>query len=570
MNKLLVVVSLFLCACVSKPPSSAVELPKEIQAPQSSPSVVHAPKALANGGKLIRNLYRSFWTPPTSDKSDIYVGLIRHQRSVGFQAGADMHINVYSENGHSQIFSPRGVIWQVEQAKLLRPAIIDYHAALDFRTGNTLPSDQYAFWQQRGYKVTWVGSPPMDDKPSNTSGRKILSAGHSRHESEARHMCRTISKKYFRSCKVVPRISLPPLVSGVLRAQNASFSQAFEGVLHLVSPNAPIRVYDVSIEPLAKHTAHQDYLGDVFVVPENTKRISLVHKSRFSDYLAQVVPAETFSQSPMDALKAQAVIARSYALRHIEKGTGANPFMICASTMCQVYKGIAVRTANSDQAVRESANIILQSQDGQVAQTFYHGMCGGHTDDRGLIFGGKTPAHLTGQSDAMVSTVPKPSDIKAFLQEPMQNYYCGNSRFAKEDRWRWQRDFDDPKLQKIARTLKIGTYIKKITATKRARSGRIIRLEVLGDKGKAVIHGELKIRQAFGGLRSSMATFTLEKDDHGLAYALQVKGGGYGHGVGLCQMGAIGRANEGQSFKQILQAYYPQSRLAKITHNVLP
>lgn len=98
--------------------------------------------------------------------------------------------------------------------------------------------------------------------------------------------------------------------------------------------------------------------------------------------------------------------------------------------------------------------------------------------------------------------------------------------------------------------------LREVGIESRGVSGRIIRLEVTGSKGKAVIERELNVRRLFGGLRSGLFVMKYSKDNKGNITEFRFRGAGFGHGVGMCQTGATGMAHQGKTYKDILTHYY--------------
>jgi SpoIID/LytB domain protein len=105
--------------------------------------------------------------------------------------------------------------------------------------------------------------------------------------------------------------------------------------------------------------------------------------------------------------------------------------------------------------------------------------------------------------------------------------------------------------------------LREVTVLERGVSGRVVRLRLDGEKGSKEIHGELEVRRAFGGLKSAMFVVSVERDARGHIAAFQFTGGGHGHGVGMCQSGAVGMAQHGHGYREILQRYYRDSSVRR-------
>jgi len=135
--------------------------------------------------------------------------------------------------------------------------------------------------------------------------------------------------------------------------------------------------------------------------------------------------------------------------------------------------------------------------------------------------------------------------------------YCGQSKLGAGDRFRWTVTRTKDELNKLLSKYRLGA-IKTIEVLERGVSGRARSVRVIGAARSEVIHGELRIRQTFGNLRSSL--FVVEMQ----AGSAIFHGAGFGHGVGMCQTGAIGMAETGKSYREILRHYYPGTVLRKL------
>jgi SpoIID/LytB domain protein len=147
-------------------------------------------------------------------------------------------------------------------------------------------------------------------------------------------------------------------------------------------------------------------------------------------------------------------------------------------------------------------------------------------------------------------------NVAAFIANPPPAY-CGRSKLGAGDRFRWTVTRTQAELDKLLAKYRLGS-IASIEVLERGVSGRARRVRVSGATRSEVIHGELRIRQTFGNLRSSL--FVVEMQ----AGAAVFRGAGFGHGVGMCQTGAIGMAESGKSYRDILRHYYPGTVLRKL------
>jgi SpoIID/LytB domain protein len=147
-------------------------------------------------------------------------------------------------------------------------------------------------------------------------------------------------------------------------------------------------------------------------------------------------------------------------------------------------------------------------------------------------------------------------NVAAFITNPPPAY-CGSSKLGAADRFRWTVTRTKDELEKLLAKYRLGP-IKSIEVLERGVSGRARSLRVTGAMRSEVIRGELRIRQTFGNLRSSL--FVVEMQ----AGVAVFRGAGFGHGVGMCQTGAIGMAEVGKSYREILRHYYPGTVLRKL------
>ncbi len=518
---------------------------------------------IGEGGRILRDLYRSAWDFPASDRSTIRIGLLIEKKSLRFQAKQAMKIRAYSESGSWEVASPAGVLWSVESTGQDRPPHISYFATVDsllLHFDEHPKNEALHYWAARGYpSVRWIG-PPNNDVSSEkeTFQRWFLSLTPPTGEKTAASICKGARERTEKECTVITRVELPPMARGILRAENSTFERPFSGLLELLSPRGPVAVFDMVLEERTGERSVELYGPRLFVAPEINGTLSMVQSTSFGNYLKGVVPAEIYPTAPMEALKAQAVVARTYTLRTATPNT-QNPFFICASTHCQVYRGEGFKKDETSRAVDESNGLILQTNEKTLAETFYHAICGGHTEPKRLIWGPPEASYLHGVVDQPLETQWKnlSSDeaVARWLRSPPLSY-CGKvAANLRPDRWRWESKLDRPQIEQLFRESGLSSP-RDIRVTRRGVSGRVLEMELIAQRGRRKIHGELEIRKKLGGLLSSLFILEISHDATG-PQEVTIRGGAYGHGVGLCQMGAIGRAEAGQSFREILGAYYP-------------
>ena len=271
------------------------------------------------------------------------------------------------------------------------------------------------------------------------------------------------------------------------------------------------------------------YRGIIEVLPAD-KGILVVDELDLEDYLVGLINCEISSQWPMESIKAQAVIARSYAIFQREARKYAT-YHLESSVLDQVYDGCDIEDSRAARGVSETTGQVL-TFDGRVIQAFYHSNCGGHTEAAENVWGYPLP-YLKGV------------DCK----------YCLTASSGK-----WQQTIS---LKKIEVQLKGGAYqvygLREIKAGERNRSGRVNELLMFTAKGIVAIPA-VTFRKTIGYSVIKSTNFEVKMAGDDAVFS----GAGYGHGVGLCQWGAKQRAEDGFDYREILSYYYPGTRLEKI------
>ncbi len=276
------------------------------------------------------------------------------------------------------------------------------------------------------------------------------------------------------------------------------------------------------------------YRGILVFHPLGSGRYDVVEYLSVEEYIYGVLPREVEITWPLDALKAQAVVSRTYGLYN--KGKSANErYDVLNSVLDQVYGGQDVEAPSATQAVNETRGEILADSTGKPIQAFFHSSCGGHTE---------VPEHVWKFSPE--------SDAFGVVSD---GTYC-----ADDPHYKWQLTVPYTTLRaKLRRAgLRMGE-IKKISILQKSESGRAEVFDIGTSRGEIEVGGN-RFRLALGPevLRSTLlVNMKLGKK------SVFFEGRGWGHGVGLCQWGARGRALAGQSYKQILQTYYPKAKLSQ-------
>lgn len=315
-----------------------------------------------------------------------------------------------------------------------------------------------------------------------------------------------------------------------------------------------------SIKPihLSRGTdAGQSYSGAIDVAVGEDSRLAAFETLSLEEYLAGVLPAEMPALWPLEALKAQAITARSDVLYHLGYKHVLEGFHFTNSEGDRVYAGFGGRHAATDAAVRETSGRVL-TRGNRIVPAVFSSNCGGWTEDNDAVWSGPPDDSLRGVSDLKSGTANPSLDLVNWLQlRPPA--YCGGD----PNGYRWTRRLTAEQLDQLVNKVYSVGRIRSIETGERGVSGRLKWVRVVGSGGTATIQKELPIRQVFGGLPSAMLIIKSEPGPNGPS-AWTFVGGGRGHGVGLCQHGARGLALEGAAGDAIVRHYFPGATLETV------
>ena len=319
----------------------------------------------------------------------------------------------------------------------------------------------------------------------------------------------------------------------------------------------------------------RDYEGNLEVYIDKKGKISVTDEITIEKYLCGVVPAEIGDDSHKEALKAQAVCARSETLaKVISEVHPKDNFDLCADVHCQVYSGVGKETSTCNAAIEECAGEILVYE-GKIVDAVYSSNCGGHTENTEDVWASDPEPYLRGILDVEnpkkneeFLSLQKDDVLKKWIESPPLDIFCSASQkgmpnWAKPN-FRWTKKFSGSELEKLINKKYSVGKIKDIKLGERGVGGRLKEITVIGENKTVTIKKELTIRQAIGNLPS--AAFIVKKMDKEGNYIseLILQGSGWGHGVGMCQMGTRIRAIKGQNYKEIIKSYFLGSELKNI------
>ena len=353
---------------------------------------------------------------------------------------------------------------------------------------------------------------------------------------------------------------------------------------------------------------NQTFRGDLRFIIEND-RITAVNILPVEEYLLSVISSEMSATSSAELLKAHAVISRSWLLAQMEKTARLkageekyktsivtdteitrwydredhNNFDVCADDHCQRYQGITrASTPVVEEAVRETSGEVLMN-DGQICDARYSKCCGGITelfenaweplshpylqkviDNKYMPSGFSDDLTIEANAVKWIMGVPDAfcnTKDKKTLRQVLNNYDQETNDF-----FRWKVTYSQRELSTLVRE-KTGIdfgMISDIEPVTRGTSGRIVRLRIKGERKTMIIGKELEIRKALSKTHLYSSAFFVEKRIEKGETHFILHGAGWGHGVGLCQIGAAVMGASGYSYRSILLHYFVNSTLKKI------
>ncbi len=300
------------------------------------------------------------------------------------------------------------------------------------------------------------------------------------------------------------------------------------------------------------------YRGTFRIHASTQEGLTLVNEVGFEDYLRSVLPNEigTPPETDFAAVQAQAVAARSYTLAYLGR-RGELGFDLYASVEDQVYAGKTRENPQSDRAIASTRGEVLISN-GAPIRALYSSACGGRTANVEDVWPWDWTAYLRSVRDD---------------SGPGTNPYCSIS-----SSFRWREEWSAGSfLEQLRRygpaenpaATRLSGVLLDVRVEKRSRCGRVSDLAVSTTTGDVIFHGD-RIRWVLRRpgtnaiLRSSFFKIGVLRDDEGHPLKVVATGGGNGHGIGMCQWGAMGMARAGMDYRGILSHYYKSTRLERI------
>lgn len=316
------------------------------------------------------------------------------------------------------------------------------------------------------------------------------------------------------------------------------------------------------------------YAGKLNLQPNAYGTYTLVNQVSLETYLRGVVPHEIGTNAPTAAVEAQAILARTYALRNLRR-FAIDDYQLCADTHCQVYYGLNGTATETDKAIARTQGMVL-TYDNKLVDALYSSTTGGVTASFSDVWNGEDRPYLRPVVDAPIS-LWKLSEQSLADEKNFQKFISMDKGF-NESNWDVFRWYKETPLKEITQDLqkflrvKNSPYarfktIEAMAVTKRSQSGRILEFAVKTDIGTFKLYKD-EVRSAFAAPRSTLFYIVpLNKGQQDL-WGYAFVGGGLGHGVGLSQTGAQNLAKLGWSNPKILQFYYPGTQIKILNEEI--
>jgi len=296
-------------------------------------------------------------------------------------------------------------------------------------------------------------------------------------------------------------------------------------------PLAHIRIEAAKEFTLIIHNRKRRFCGSLDLIRTPTGKLLAVNRLPLESYIRGVLYHEVSHRWPLEAIKAQAVATRTYALYH-KYQNGQRNFDLTNDIYSQVYGGRTSERFRTNLAVERTEGEVLMYQ-GQLIPAYFHATCGGHTED----------------VTALWNHQPLP---------PLKGITCIYCQHSPHFHWKQKLDFKEIEAALRAAGFKIHS-LEDIRVLDRNSSGRIKRLELMLAADQTVKISGKDFRQAVGPNRIKSNVYQIAINGQ----TVQFTGRGWGHGVGLCQWGAQKMAQRHYNYFEILQYYYPGTTIVR-------
>lgn len=377
-----------------------------------------------------------------------------------------------------------------------------------------------------------------------------------------------------------------PIVEKIMKPATGSIlykNQQFGNRLRIipVNPETLIEVADVpiGIEFHWQRKETLDYHGIIEIGFNNDGQLVVINEVNIEDYLASVNSSEMTPDCPPALLEAQTIAARSTVFATMGKHHYNTDFHLCSDDHCQCYQGAKREQQPSRQAIDTTFGETLISGD-EICDARYSKICGGIIESYDKVWDERQVPYLVAgiDSDKEIDYPAETEEAARKLIDGEPDVFCNThiyklpeklaGLYGTKDLFRWTVSFERAELQKLI-TRKLTTDFGELIDLKpvnRGPSGRIIYMDVIGSGRTIRVGKELAIRRILSESHLYSSCFYIEREysETGAVNRFILKGAGWGHGVGLCQVGATVMALKGYNYKQILEHYFKNSRLEKL------
>ena len=367
-------------------------------------------------------------------------------------------------------------------------------------------------------------------------------------------------------------------------------------------------LYDVTIG-INFHWERQEtqvFSGTLKLVVEEEKIVA-INILPVEEYLTSVISSEMNANSSLELLKAHAVVSRSWLLAQIEKRKAMSGkdegffsftktkeeyirwydredhtiFDVCADDHCQRYQGITkASNATVAEAVRSTRGCLLMHNN-KICDARFTKCCGGVTEEFEYCWEDKHFPYLSAVRDTEDQLIPdltNEEEAEKWIRQAPQSYcntqdkhilsqILNNYDQETTDFYRWKVRYTQEELAELIRTNTKGEYgdILDLIPVQRGTSGRICKLKIVGSPKTYTIGKEMEIRRILSDSHLFSSAFVVDKGDEkdGVPQWFQLTGAGWGHGVGLCQVGAAVMGEKGYTYEEILLHYYKGASIRK-------
>jgi len=293
-----------------------------------------------------------------------------------------------------------------------------------------------------------------------------------------------------------------------------------------------LKVFGINIKPRTSGNIFIDgrrFRGEINIIRQQDMKLLVVNVLEVEDYIKGVLYHEISHRWPLEAIKAQAVAARTFGIYQAQI-SAAKDFDLTSNIYSQVYGGKTSETWRTSIAVNRTRGEVLTYK-GKIFPVFYHATCGGYTEDASVLWNINLP--------------------------PLKGVECKFCASSPHFKWHKELSIREAENKLVASSFAIGG-LEDIIIVERDASGRISKLKLVAAGNALEVSGK-DFRQIFDSKVIRSTNFTIQRTgDH-----FKIDGIGWGHGVGMCQWGAYFMSLKGKKYDEILKYYYPGAEIKK-------